>query len=336
MMPSSQQHKTLITGGSGFIGTNLIAHLIAQDYRVLNVDIEPPRNENHHAYWRQCDICDRNALSEVCQEFRPDTIVHLAARTDLNGSTSKDYVANTTGVNSLLDVTRECPGLKRCLWASSKFVCKNGYIPQNDTDFCPDTAYGESKVKGERLLHDALDQAPWIDWCIMRPTSIWGPWFAEPYADFFMTIYRNRFFNIRGLNPPRQFGYVGNTVAQIQALMNASPPSIQGQVFYLADYDIYHIPDWAHRIAMRMKRRPPLSVPYAIAAMAARAGDVLKTCGWKKPPLTSFRLKNMSADTSGIDLSPIQRTCPILPHSIDDGVNATVEWMSATSLISQS
>ncbi len=329
-------HRTLITGGSGFIGTNLLDHLIAQQHQVLNVDISVPRCDAHSSHWQLCDICDRDALLGICRDFRPDTIVHLAARTDLNGSASEDYLANTSGVSSLLDVTRESPRLKRCLWASSKFVCRNGYIPQNDTDFCPDTTYGESKVKGERLLHEALDQAPWIEWCIMRPTSIWGPWFAEPYADFFMTIYKNRFFNIRGLNPPRQFGYVGNTVAQIEALMSAPPPSIQGQVFYLADYDTYHIPDWAHRIAMRMKRRAPFSVPYTIAAMAARAGDVLKTCGWKKPPLTSFRLKNMSADTSGIDLSPIKGACPALPYSIDDGVDATVQWMSTASLICQS
>ena len=150
-----------------------------------------------------------------------------------------------------------------------------------------------------------------------------------------MTIYKKRFFNIQGLNPPRHFGYVGNAITQLESLMNAPVADIQGRVFYLADYDVYHVVDWAHAIAKRLggRRSTPHSIPYTLAAFAALVGDVLKACGWKKPPLTSFRLKNMAADTSSVDLSPTKGVCPALPYSIDQGVERTVEWMSAESLI---
>lgn len=50
--------KILITGGSGFIGTNLIELLSkSKNYEILNVDFQPPKKENHKLYWKNLDIC---------------------------------------------------------------------------------------------------------------------------------------------------------------------------------------------------------------------------------------------------------------------------------------
>jgi len=51
--------KILITGGSGFIGTNLIESLKGTDAKILSIDIEKPKIESHTWIWRQVDIRDR-------------------------------------------------------------------------------------------------------------------------------------------------------------------------------------------------------------------------------------------------------------------------------------
>src|SRR4051794_20405004 len=93
----------LVTGGSGFIGTNLMEALSRQTDRLLNIDIGEPRVAAHREISRQLDIRDTGSLRRLMAEFRPEIVIHLAARTDLHGSTVADYSANTDGVRSVAD-----------------------------------------------------------------------------------------------------------------------------------------------------------------------------------------------------------------------------------------
>ena len=45
--------KNLITGGSGFIGTNVIEYLSSKNIKILNVDINEPKIKNHFEFWRR-------------------------------------------------------------------------------------------------------------------------------------------------------------------------------------------------------------------------------------------------------------------------------------------
>ena len=78
--------RVLVTGGSGFIGTNLVQSYFKSGTPVLSVDTRPPRQPAHRAVWQRVDCSDSNAMRSVIDEFEPTHIVHLAARTDLQGS----------------------------------------------------------------------------------------------------------------------------------------------------------------------------------------------------------------------------------------------------------
>lgn len=159
--------KILITGGSGFIGTNLIEHLLKKtDAELLTFDINEPKIDSHNRFWKRVDIREYEELREKIVEYKPDIVIHLAARTDLRGLTLKDYDANMTGVSNLLKAIDEAGTVQKAVFASSMYVCEPGYMPKDFEDYAPHTLYGESKVETERRIKKAN---PSYTWSIIRP-----------------------------------------------------------------------------------------------------------------------------------------------------------------------
>jgi nucleoside-diphosphate-sugar epimerase len=322
--------RVLITGGSGFIGTNLVEYYYRQGCAVVNIDIRHPRNANHHALWKKCDILDFGHLRDTLTAFDPEYVIHLAARTDLDEKKDiNGYTANVDGVRNVVDAANDCGRLKRVIFASSRYVCANGYQPIHDEDYSPFTLYGESKVIGEQIVRSAEVD---FEWVIVRPTSIWGPWFDIPYVVFFETIWKGLYFNIGRLNPKKQYGYVGNTVYQIDKLLNASDISVNRKTLYVCDYPPYELTNWADLIRQAMARKKIRSLPLWMLRIAALLGDRLSGLGWQKWPITTSRLDNLVADII-YDTHELESICGRLPYDLGTGVSTTVSWMRAVGRI---
>ena len=195
--------RYIVTGGSGFIGTNVIALLLSKNYDILNIDIREPQNKDHFNYWIDCNICNYDKLRKLILDYDPDYIIHLAARTDLVGETLNDYSANIDGVKNLMNISIELNELKKIVIASSMLVCELGYFPKNFNDYKPNTLYGESKVLTEKIVKKFKNS-----WTIVRPTSIWGPWFGEPYNNFFRLVIMGAYFNINEKEAANKTFYV--------------------------------------------------------------------------------------------------------------------------------
>lgn len=315
-------NKILITGGSGFIGTNLINHLLkVKKYIVLNIDINQPKIDSHKSLWIQVDICDSILLKKTIQEFQPDYVIHLAARTDLRGKVLKDYAANMGGVSNLLDTLEQVPNLKRAIFASSMYVCEPGYMPQNFEDYAPHTLYGESKVETEKRIKG---RNPKYTWSIIRPTSIWGPWFGEPYDKFFRIVLNRMYFHMGKRACKKTYGYIDNAIYQIMSILQAPEEKVMRKVFYLGDYEPYDITEWADEIAKCVGVKIP-NIPYFLFVMAGWFGDLLKQLGIAFP-MTSFRLKNMTTNNVH-NLNPIKELAPYLPTSRQKGNVQTITWI---------
>lgn len=315
-------NKILITGGCGFIGTNLINHLFKQgENTLLSIDKELPKIAGHRAIWKQVDICDKEQLMQTVVEFQPDYVIHLAARTDLRGKELGDYAANMEGVSNLLDALEQVPNLKRAVFASSMYVCEPGYMPEDFEDYAPHTLYGESKVETEKRIKE---RNPNYTWAIIRPTSIWGPWFGEPYDKFFRMVLNRMYFHMGKRACKKTYGYVDNAVCQIMAILQAPEERVMRKVFYLGDYEPYDITEWADEIAKCVNIRIP-NIPYFLFVMAGWFGDFLKLFGIAFP-MTSFRLHNMTTDNVH-NLNPIKEIAPNLPVSRKEGTERTIGWI---------
>ena len=318
--------RVLVTGGSGFIGTNLVEYFNARGDVVLNLDRSPPRQARHAPLWRAIDILDARAVDIAVREFQPEYIVHMAARTDLAGRDPGEYRVNTDGVAHMIDAASGLKTLKRIVFASSMLVCRVGYQPVSATDYCPTTAYGASKVAAEKLIVErAADRLPWV---IVRPTSIWGPWFDVPYRDFFTAVRRGLYFHPRRKRIRRSYGFVGNAVFQIDKLLVCEELSLQGKTFYLADYEPLELKDWATAIQRAFSAPRVREVPLFMLACGAKSGDALVALGYGRAPLTSFRLNNLLTDAV-FDMTQLRNVCGSIPYSVEEGVVRTVSWMNA-------
>ncbi len=313
-------YKVLITGGSGFIGTNLLLFLI-EKYEILNIDIRESNLTELQKYTSLVDITNYEKLRNVVISFSPDYIIHLAARTDLNGKSINDYSANTAGVSNLMKIIHELPNLKKLIVTSSMLVCHTGYYPKDQFDYAPNTLYGESKVETERIV---WDNKPQCDWAIIRPTSIWGPWFGVPYRNFFDMVISRKYFHIGRKSCTKTYGYIGNAVYQIEQILFHETLNEDQKVFYIGDNPPTNIETWANEIAAELNYNIK-RVPFWMLKTAAYFGDLLKLFNITFP-MTSFRLKNMTTDNI-IDLSETYNIAPNPPYSRIDGIRATLQWL---------
>lgn len=315
--------RFLITGGSGFIGTNIIDFLNNIGHDVLSIDLDEPECKRHQDLYLRCDIRDLNSLSNVVNNYNPDYIIHLAARTDLQGDSINDYDSNTTGVENVCIVSKSCGSLKKVFFASSMLVCEVGSIPTTVDDFSPTTLYGESKVIGEKIVRAYSQELP--DFIIARPTSIWGPWFKEPYRNFFDIVIKERFFEFGPRMATKTYGFIDNICGQIVSL-TITKEDLKNSLVYLGDDDPLDICKWASDIAYISNVRKPIKIPFYFIKSAAILGDCLKVFGFNFP-MTSFRLKNMTTDNV-FSCSIASSTNVYDTVSYDLANQKTVQWIS--------
>jgi len=315
--------RVLVTGGSGFIGTNLVQYYAERGCQVLNIDHKPPRDPSHSKIFKPVDLLDPSELEKAIRNFDPHYVLHFAARTDLRETRDiNGYRANTEGTRNLIAACESCSNVTRVLFSSSMLVCRFGYTPKNSLDYCPNNLYGRSKVLMEELVRER--QLP-FEWALVRPTSIWGPWFGPPYDTFFRFVLSGRFVHPGNRSGTSTYGYVGNTVYQVDQLLHARADRIQGRVFYLGDLPPNNLSEWAEEIARLAGRGKLPKAPFSILKLGALFGDGITALGLPFP-LTSFRLGNMTTDNR-CDLGPIYEIAPSPPFARMDGVMATLEWL---------
>jgi nucleoside-diphosphate-sugar epimerase len=315
--------RILVTGSSGFIGTHLVRTLVKHGYSVLGLDIIYPKTKIDNAQWLRCDILKADELKNVLYNYKPQAVVHLAARTDLGGKTTDEYAVNVEGVKNVVRAIAATPSIQRCIYTSSQLVCRIGYVPKQENDYKPSTIYGESKVLTEKIVRD--NDGGGMTWCIVRPTTIWGPGMNPHYQRFFNMIQRGWYFHVGHRRLYKSYGYVGNTVFQFVKMLEAPAEIVHRRLFFIADYEPLSLRAWTNAIQKELKARPIPTVPVVFAKLLAAIGDGMNLLGYKRFQFNSFRLNNILTEYQ-IDLSATKAVCGELPYSVDDGIKATVAW----------
>jgi UDP-glucuronate 4-epimerase len=163
--------KILITGAAGFIGSSLSDAMLYGGHEIMGIDnFDPFYNRavkegnisaaltNLNFRFRVGDILDSFFLDNCLSEFKPDIVIHLAAKAGVGPSLlnpQEYYQVNVMGTLNLLDAMRR-NDVKNLVFASSSSVYGNNQkIPFAETDTVdyPISPYAASKKAGELLCH---------------------------------------------------------------------------------------------------------------------------------------------------------------------------------------
>jgi GlcNAc-P-P-Und epimerase len=314
--------KVLVTGSAGFVGGALARHLAQSGHAVLGLDARSRAPAGVESV--TCDIRSLDAVVGSFGRFRPEAVVHLAARTDLGETRDLSaYSANIDGVRNIVAGIQATGGVERAIFASSQLVCRVGYVPASESDYAPTTLYGESKVLTERIVRESGGGG--TTWCLVRPTTIWGPGMSAHYQRFLRMIAKGQYVHV-GTSPiHKSYGYVGNVVHQIERLLAAPAPEVHRKTLYLADDPPLSLRDWADALQREMDAPPIRTIPIRLARLAARAGDVVNGLGFRSFPFNSFRLANLLTEYR-FDLSETIRICGPSLVTMEEGVRDLVKW----------
>lgn len=315
--------RILCTGGSGFIGTNLIDFFLEKNIEVLNVDKEHPKKKEHKKYWINCNILEYSKLEGIFQGFQPTHMIHLAARTDTTGTALGEYSDNIFGTKNVLQAVKATECISRVVITSTQFVHKPGHFPTSDVDFEPHTIYGQSKVITEQLTRDANLKCIWT---IIRPTNIWGPWHPRYPYEFWKILKQGLYFH-PGQEPViRSYGYVGNVIYQINKILESPAEKVNQQTYYVGDQPI-NLYDWANGFSLAIAHKKVHILPRKAVYFLAIIGDVLSKLKIKFP-ITSSRFQSMTQNYP----APMEKTFEafgIPPYSVEEGIKITVDWLRA-------
>ena len=234
--------RSLVTGGAGFIGSNIVDLLVERGDEITVVDdISTGRRENLEGAIAkgvelvESDIRDAQAMIDICQRVRPERIFHLAARIDVRRSVrdpAGDAYTNVVGTINMLEAARQAE--------VGRFInTSTGGAIYGETDTIPTpegeppkpkAPYGMSKFCAENYcdlylrLHD-------VSTVTLRYGNVYGPR-QDPLGEAgVMAIWCGRL--LRGERPTvfgdgrqtRDFVYVGDVATANLAAAEAPSPS---------------------------------------------------------------------------------------------------------------
>ena len=175
--------RVLVTGGSGFVGANLVTELLDRGHTVRSFDRAPsPLGDHAGLEVIEGDICNPETVAAAVKDI--DTIIHTAAIIDLMGGASvteeyrkRSFAVNVTGTENLVRAA-QAAGVKRFVYTASNSVVMGGQRISGGDETLPYTQrfndlYTETKVAAERfvLSQNGVDG---LLTCSIRPSGIWG------------------------------------------------------------------------------------------------------------------------------------------------------------------
>lgn len=228
----------LITGGAGFVGSNLSDCLLELGHNVITIDnlndyyspktkkrnIEHSlKNENFKFY--KVNIEDKESLKKIFENKKIDIIIHLAARAGVRPSFINPEQYFNTNVIGTLNVLELCKEFKvKLIFGSSSSVYGKDKIPFSEDDFCEEqlSPYGTTKRIAERLC-EMYSKLYGIDVVILRFFTVYGPRGRPDMAPyiFVKNILEGKKIKMFGSgDSKRDYTYVGDIIDGIVAAMN--------------------------------------------------------------------------------------------------------------------
>lgn len=162
--------KILVTGGSGFLGSEIIKKLIKHHNRVYNLDLIKFMENKVHNF--NFNILNFSNLEDIFKEYKFDIVIHSCAKVPISKSKNNFNEVNVDGTKNILELSKKY-SVKRFIYISSSAVYGTPKsVPINEEDpRVPVEPYGLSKKIGEDLCLNEINN---LSVGIIRPRTVIG------------------------------------------------------------------------------------------------------------------------------------------------------------------
>lgn len=316
--------NVLVTGGAGFIGSNLCERLLEDGNNVwifddLNDFYDPAKKDRNLSELRalnkpftffQGTLTDQKAIDEVFASAQFDQVIHLAARAGVRPSLEDPILyqeVNVTGTARLLEAARKRRIKKVTIASSSSVYGVNAKVPFSESDpiFQPISPYAASKLACEALGH-VYHHVYGMDIAMLRFFTVYGPRQRPDLAicKFVKNIYHGKPIPVFGDgSTSRDYTFVTDTVAGILA---CTKRELGYEIFNLGNYDAVKLSYLIELIEKALGQKA------IIDRQPNQPGDVPRTCA---------------------DIAKAQRMLGYEPKvKIEQGIPLFVEWFKRCEL----
>ena len=246
--------RYLVTGGTGFIGHNVVRLLEQQGHECIVIDtftnygfipasevtyLTASRQKRYISETYKVDIRDTVKIDSLFQSYDIDAVIHLASFprqkvVEQDPVSASDIMCG--GLLNLLELGKKYH-IKKFVYISSSMVY--GDFHQHVTEYAsctPIGQYGIMKLMGEKLVEDYSRQG-YFEHAIIRPSAVYGEWDVEDrvVSKFMTKAMRGETLKVNGADEVLDFTYVEDTAMGI--VLAATKDKANGEIFNITRSD---------------------------------------------------------------------------------------------------
>ncbi len=309
-----------VIGGSGFIGTRLVARLLDAGHEVRILD--KSESAFYPVFVRKCDVRELPSLISCLSGC--NAIINLAAehRDDVSPRSLYDDV-NVMGARNVCKAA-EIAGINKILFTSS--VAVYGFAePGTDENgaFHPFNDYGRTKMEAEKEYRSWLALNNINSLFIVRPTVVFGERNRGNVYNLFQQIASGLFAMVGRGDNVKSMCYVENIAALIEYGLTCGSGEHLYNYVDAPDFDMNRLVSFVRKI---LGKKPIwIRIPYWMGYLGGALFDFFAFISGKKFPISRIRVKKFCADTA-FSASKALTSGFRAPIDLEDGIRRTLEY----------
>jgi dihydroflavonol-4-reductase len=326
--------KILVTGATGFLGRNLVAHLVDQGYAVRALVREASDTRHLEALGVELargDVRDASSLNAAVEGCR--YVVHGAGLFRLWGEVREFERTNAEGAAYVLEAALR-HGVDKLVHISTVVVVgkpPKGAVIDESTPCSPADAYQRSKLDGENLVR-MFHQTTRLPAVILRPGAFYGPWgryafnrlfFEDPLKGLLIQVHWGRRLTFPVFVPD-----VARAI--VAALTDGRP----GEVYNIAGEPLTHAQ--VNKIVSRLAGLPPFRLNVPERSMLALAGWMTRRAERNgREPYYPLALANYVFNDWNVSSAKARAELGFTPTSFEAGARETLAWYAERGLLTR-